>query len=260
MIVLFTDFGVAGPYTGQMTGVLRRDLPPEIPIIDLLADAPNCNPKAAAYLLAAYAGAFPPGTVLLGIVDPGVGGPRRPCVVQADDRWFVGPDNGLFEFVIRRAATPSRCWHITWKPERMSSSFHGRDLFAPVAAVLARGQVPPNRELHAREFPVQEFPVQEFPVADRCATGWPDDLAEVIYVDAFGNAITGLRASAVAAHSTLNLGGCAVARAITFVDVPPGRAFWYENSGGLVEIAVNRGRAADQFFLNVGSPIVISDS
>jgi S-adenosyl-L-methionine hydrolase (adenosine-forming) len=250
MIVLFTDFGGAGPYTGQMTGVLRRDLPPEVPVIDLLADAPSCNPRAAAYLLAAYAAAFPQGSVLLCIVDPGVGGPRRPCVVQADERWFVGPDNGLFEFVIRRAATPPRCWHITWKPERMSSSFHGRDLFAPVAAVLARGQVPPS----------PEFPAREFPVQDRCATGWPDDLAEVIYVDAFGNAVTGLRASAVATHSTLNLGGCTVPRATTFVDGPPSRAFWYENSSGLVEIAVNRGRAADRFFLNIGSPIVISAS
>ncbi|MGZ8384241.1 MAG: SAM hydrolase/SAM-dependent halogenase family protein [Nitrospira sp.] len=243
MIVLFTDFGSGGPYTGQMMAVLRRHMPPEMAVIELCADAPACNPKAAAYLLAACVGAFPPGSVFLCIVDPGVGGPRRPCVVQADGRWFVGPDNGLFELIIRRTAIAPRCWHITWKPERMSSSFHGRDLFAPVAALLARGQVPPG---------------QEFPVGERCATDWPDDLAEVVYVDAFGNALTGLRATAVAAHSTINLGGCRVAKANTFSDVSPGRPFWYENSAGLIEIAVNRGRAAERFFLNIGSPIVMS--
>jgi S-adenosyl-L-methionine hydrolase (adenosine-forming) len=243
MIVLFTDFGVAGPYTGEMTGVLRRHIPPQTAVIDLLADAPNCNPKAAAYLLAACAGAFLAETVFLCVVDPGVGGPRRPCVVQADGRWFVGPDNGLFELVIRRAESPPRCWHITWKPTRLSSSFHGRDLFAPVAALLAKGQMPPG---------------SEFPASERYPARWPDDLAEVIYVDAFGNAVTGVRASAVAADSAINLGGCAVARATTFVDVPQGQGFWYENSSGLIEIAVNRGRAAERFFLSIGSPIVIS--
>lgn len=243
MIVLFTDFGTGGPYTGQMTSVLRRHLSPDTVVVDLLADAPNCNPKAAAYLLAACVGAFPPGSIFVGVVDPEVGGARRPIVVEADGRWFVGPDNGLFELVIRRAAVQPRCWHITWTPERMSSSFHGRDLFAPVAALLAGGQMPPGHE---------------FPVSERCATGWPDELAEVIYVDPFGNAVTGIRATAVAADSAINLGGYRIARARTFSDVSPGRAFWYENADGLIEIAVNRGRAAEQFFLYVGSPIVFS--
>ncbi len=247
MIVLFTDFGIAGPYIGQMTAVFRRHLPPEMPIVDLLADAPACNPKAAAYLLAACAGAFPAGSVFVCVVDPGVGGPRRPCIVYADGRWFVGPDNGLFELVIRRAATTPCCWQITWKPQRLSSSFHGRDLFAPVAAMLARDRMPPRPEFAAG-----------FSAGDRCAAGWPDDLPEVIYVDAFGNAVTGLRATAVASRSTIGLGGCAVAAATTFGDVPPGQGFWYENSSGLIEIAVNRGRAAEQFFLNIGSPVVVS--
>lgn len=243
MVVLFTDFGATGPYTGQMMSVLRRRLPSDTAVVDLLADAPSCNPKAAAYLFAACVSAFPRGSIFVGVVDPGVGGARRPIAVKADGRWFVGPDNGLFELVIRRAAVQPLCWHITWTPERMSSSFHGRDLFTPVAALLARGQMPPG---------------DAFPVSERCATGWPDELAQVIYVDPFGNAVTGIRATAVAADSAINLGGYRVARARTFSDVPPGRAFWYENSDGLIEIAVNRGRAAEQFFLYVGSPIVIS--
>jgi S-adenosylmethionine hydrolase len=243
MIALFTDFGVAGPYTGQMKAVLRRHLPPEVGIVDLLADAPTCNPKAAAYLLAASADPFPPGSVFLCVVDPGVGGTRRPCIVEADDRWFVGPDNGLFELIIRRAAGRPRWWLITWRPERMSSSFHGRDLFAPVAALLARDRVPSG---------------QEYPVSERCQSDWPDDLAEVIYVDAFGNAVTGVRACAVPPRSAVNLGGYSLMKATTFGDVLPSQAFWYENASGLIEIAVNRGHAADRFMLRIGSPIAIT--
>ena len=131
MIVLVTDFGLAGPYTGQVKAVLTQAAP-GVPVIDLFADAPAGNAKASAYLLAAYAAWFPAGTVFLSVVDPGVGSERAPVVVEADGRWYVGPGNGLFELVRRRAAV-SRCWEITWRPATLSNSFHGRDLFAPVA-------------------------------------------------------------------------------------------------------------------------------
>ena len=115
MIVLFTDFGLHGPYTGQMKAVLHQ-MAPGIPVIDLFADAPVGNPKASAYLLAAYAVWFPAGTVFLCVVDPGVGGARPPIILEADGRRYVGPGNGLFELVQRRAAE-ARSWHIDWKPE-----------------------------------------------------------------------------------------------------------------------------------------------
>ena len=134
MIVVFTDFGLQGPYTGQMKAVLHQ-LAPAVPAIDLFADAPVGNPKASAYLLAAYAQWFAAGTVFLCVVDPGVGGTRPAIILEADGRWYVGPGNGLFELVQRRATT-TRSWDIDWKPERLSASFHGRDLFAPVAAIL----------------------------------------------------------------------------------------------------------------------------
>ena|SRR5437899_1829182 len=107
MIVLFTDFGLEGPYTGQMKAVLHQ-MAPGIPTIDLFADAPAGNPKAAAYLLAAYAQWFAAGTTFLCIVDPGVGGPRPPVILEADGCWYVGPGNGLFELVERRAAKARR--------------------------------------------------------------------------------------------------------------------------------------------------------
>jgi S-adenosyl-L-methionine hydrolase (adenosine-forming) len=143
MIALFTDFGLHGPYTGQMKAVLHQ-MAPGVPVIDLFADAPAGNPKAAAYLLAAYAAWFPTGTIFLCVVDPGVGGERPPLIIEADERWYVGPGNGLFELVQRRANAVRR-WDITWQPERLSASFHGRDLFAPVAAMLACRAAPPGR-------------------------------------------------------------------------------------------------------------------
>src|SRR5262249_61914587 len=103
------------------------------------AHLPPGQPTPPAYLLAAYAAWSPPGTVFLCVVDPGVGSTRGALIVEADGRLYVGPDNGLFELVLRRAAS-RRVWQITWQPPALSASFHGRDLFAPIAARLAPGE------------------------------------------------------------------------------------------------------------------------
>jgi hypothetical protein len=134
---LITYFGVADPYMGQMRAVLARAAP-GVPVIDLFSNAPAFNAKASAYLLAAYCTEFTPGTVFLCVVDPGVGGPRAAIALEADGRWYVAPDNGLLSVAARRAAV-ARWWRITWRPANLSASFHGRDLFAPVAARLALG-------------------------------------------------------------------------------------------------------------------------
>jgi S-adenosyl-L-methionine hydrolase (adenosine-forming) len=240
MIALFTDFGLHGPYTGQMKAALHQTAP-GIPVIDLFADAPVGNPRASAYLLAVYAAWFPAGTVFLCVVDPGVGGARPPVILEADGRWYVGPGNGLFELVQRRAGA-TRSWHIEWKPECLSASFHGRDLFAPVAAMLARGEPPPGR-------PREDG-------ADRRAD-WPNDLGEIVYIDHFGNAMTGLRAAVLPTNARLIAAARVLERARTFSDRPPGEAFWYENSNGLAEIAVNQGRADRDLGLSIGIPVEI---
>jgi S-adenosylmethionine hydrolase len=240
MIVLFTDFGLHGPYTGQMKAVLHREAP-GVPVIDLFADAPAANAKASAYLLAAYAQWFAAGTIFLCVVDPGVGTERPALVMEADGRRFVGPGNGLFELVLRRATTVRR-WDIDWKPSRLSASFHGRDLFAPVAAKLARGESPPG--------------TPRTDDSDR-RPDWPDDLAEIVYVDHYGNAITGLRVAVLPKGTRLAAAGRVLERATTFGDRPEGTAFWYENSSGLAEIAVNQGRADRVLRLDVGSTIEI---
>jgi S-adenosyl-L-methionine hydrolase (adenosine-forming) len=198
-----------------------------VPVIDLFADAPQRNPKSAAYLLAAYTAWFPPETAFLAVVDPGVGSERAALAVEANGRWFVGPGNGLFEILCRRTAH-ARLFEITWRPEGMSDSFHGRDLFAPVAAQFARGEAPPG-ELRESDFGRH--------------LDWPDDLAEIVYVDHYGNAMTGLRATLLSGEARLLADGRSIPRARTFSSVTTGSAFWYENSNGLAEIAVNMGRA-----------------
>ena len=241
MIALFTDFGLAGPYTGQVMAVLHGTAP-AVPVISLFADAPSARPLPAAYLLAAYAVWFPAGTVLLCVVDPGVGGARRAVIAEADGRLYVGPDNGLFDVVLRRAAE-TRLWEIGWRPERLSASFHGRDLFAPVAARLAAGE---------------KIAALAQPASDESATrGWPNDLAEIVYIDHYGNAMTGLRGALLPPAARLVAGGETIAPAATFSAVPPGTAFWYINSNGLAEIAVNAARADTALGLAIGSPVKI---
>ncbi|RMD64246.1 MAG: hypothetical protein D6826_02930 [Alphaproteobacteria bacterium] len=246
MIALFTDFGPAGPYVGQMRAVLAREAR-GVPVIDLMCDAPAFDPRAAAYLLAALVPEMPPATVVLGVVDPGVGGARQPLIVAAGAHWFVGPDNGLFAIAARRAAAAGqdvRAWRIDWRPARLSATFHGRDLFAPVAARLACGRPPPGA-------PCDGTAMQGWAGGDE----WPDDLDRIIYVDAYGNAMTGRRAATVAPGARLHVAGTVLSRARTFADVPPGTAFWYENSIGLVEVAVHRGSAAAALGLRIGTPV-----
>lgn len=242
MIALFTDFGAAGPYVGQMRAAIYRELP-QATIVDLMADAPTHNPRAAAYLLAVLPREFPAGTVFLCVVDPGVGEPggRRPAAVSIDGQWFVGPDNGLFNVVAMRGRDV-QWWDIIWQPPRLSASFHGRDLFAPVAARLARGEAPPGTACALR---------------DRLLPDWPQDLAEIIYIDHFGNAITGIRAAVLSGERRLQLKNYTVAYARTFSAVAVGQAFWYENANGLVELAVNQGRADQVLGVAVGEKVQI---
>ena len=241
MILMFTDFGGGGPYLGQMRLSIERHAP-GIPVVDLMSDLSPLNPRAGAYLLAALSSEIPPGAVLLGVVDPGVGTEsRQPVVMRAADRWYVGPGNGLFSIVAQQHP-PTKAWRITWRPSRLSDSFHGRDLFAPVAAMLARGD---------------EVPGEPMDVASVGPRDWPDDLAEIIYIDDFGHAMMGVRASTLNARQGLEVHGHSVTPARTFGEVPPGQGFWYANSCGLVEIAVNQGSAREQFGLRVGDSVQI---
>ena len=143
-LFLFTDFGAADLYVGQVKAVLQREAG-SVPVIDLLHEAPAFNVLASAHLLAALAAQLPPDSVTLAVVDPGVGGARDAVALNADGRWFIGPDNGLMSVLAARAVRLA-AWRITWRPAALSASFHGRDLFAPVAAAVTRGEFPADHE------------------------------------------------------------------------------------------------------------------
>jgi S-adenosylmethionine hydrolase len=238
LILLATDFGLAGPYVGQLHLVLGR-LVPEMPVVDLQHDLPPFRPDLASPLLAAHLDWAQPGDVVLAVVDPGVGTERRPLALRLDGIWLVGPDNGLFEAALRRARS-IESYEIVWRPERLSASFHGRDLFAPVAARLARGD-------RAGLAPAEPTRFRE----------WPDELPVIVYLDGYGNAWTGLRATHLPAGTRLRVAGRTLERARTFGEVPAGTAFWYENSSGLAEIAVSGGSAAGTLGLRPGDPVAI---
>ncbi|MGC2520791.1 MAG: SAM-dependent chlorinase/fluorinase [Burkholderiales bacterium] len=237
-IVLFTDFGPRDLYVGQVKAALDREAP-GVAVIDLLNDVPAFNIKAAAHLLASLVPGFPQGSVFLAVVDPGVGGARAPVALRADGYRFVGPDNGLLSVFAARAAH-GEAFRIVGTPGRLSTSFHGRDLFAPVAARIAADTLP-------RDWlrPLPRLTV-EFGA---------EDLAEIIYVDHFGNAMTGIRASSASRRASLVVNGHYLDCARVFSAAPQGEAFWYENSQGLVEIAVNQGSAAESLELKIGDRI-----
>ncbi len=234
----FTDFGEAGPYTGLMELALLEACP-EARVVRLLSDAPAFEPLAAGVLLAALLPWLPPRCALVGVVDPGVGGDRRPLLLELDGRLLVGPDNGLFAPAVARSKRV-RVQEIDTAAFRLSASFHGRDLFAPAAGRWLAGRSVEGRPLAPEALEGHGLPAEQW---------------RVIYIDRYGNAMTGILGDRLEPDRRLLAGGRVLGCARTFSDVAPGEAFWYVNSLGLVELAVNRGRADEALGLVVGSPV-----
>jgi S-adenosylmethionine hydrolase len=238
MIFLYTDFGSADIYVGQVRAVLAA-IAPGVPVVDLLNDAPAFVVRSNAHLLAAMGTRLPAGSVTLAVVDPGVGTERRPVMVHYAGRTLIGPDNGLLSVIAARQCDVEVS-EIVWRPSSMSTSFHGRDLFAPVAARVAAGKIGP-----AEMKSVQGLEVE---------LGGAD-LPEVIYVDHYGNAVTGIRGDAFPGASVLTVHGHEIPRAAVFARVDLHHPLWYVNSLGLVEIACNRGSSAQRLGIAIGDAV-----
>jgi S-adenosylmethionine hydrolase len=223
-ILTFTDFGATGPYLGQLEAAIKRESA-SASVIHLQSDAPVCDPKSAGYLLAALANQFD-AAVFLCVVDPGVGSERRPLVVESQGQWFVGPDNGLFAPLFHQRGKMN-VYQILQQPQGESQTFHGRDLFASVAAKIS------NKQYVAMES-IRKIEV---------GLGWPEDLYAIIYADHFGNLFSGLRGSQIERSARIHFAQSELSWAPRFDAVKRGAPFWYVNSCGLVEIAVNEGRA-----------------
>lgn len=241
VFVLFTDFSYRGPYVGQVKSILIEKAG-SVPIVDLMHDAPAFDPKASAYLLAAYLDPLPADVIVIAVVDPGVGGSRRAIAVRLGTRWLLGPDNGLLAVSARRVEAEYIQVHQLPIPEGVAASFQGRDVFAPAAVRIASG-----------EFPVGDGIDPETLVG----WDWPEQVAEVLYIDSYGNAVTGLCANTIEADAWLEVRGRRLPPHRTFSDAAVGAAFWYRNSSGLVELAANRDSAAKILSLRLGDSIAV---
>ena len=230
---LFTDFGLQGPYVGQMDAAVRAE-DAQIPVVHLMHDVPAVDIRAGAWLLAAVLRDLPTAVTIAAVVDPGVGTDRRALILNVDGRWLTGPDNGLFDVLISRSVDV-QIWSVAVEAVTLSASFHGRDLFAPLAARLARDGGP---------VPGLPWPVTPLAPDARVRLPLKDETIGPIYVDRFGNVMLNCFANALPDAARLFVDGIQMNRQRTFADSPAGTLFWYENALGLVELAVNQGNAA----------------
>jgi len=243
IITLTTDFGTRDPFVGIMRGVILG-IAPSTRIVDLTHAVPAQNVLAGAHLLASAARWFPRGTIHVAVVDPGVGTRRRALAVETADAWFVGPDNGVLSLAVPARAV-RRIVDVSRSPYRLrpvSRTFHGRDVFAPVAAALANGVDP------ARLGPAVATMQRLRP--SRPVRRGKALVGAVLWVDGFGNATTDIAATDLARADfrgqrlSITIAGHVVPFRSSYAAVSPGRAVALVNSSDLVEIAVNAGSAS----------------
>lgn len=186
LITLLTDFGTADYFVGAMKGVILS-LCPSARIVDITHEIPPQDIHAAAFTLLAAYQSFPPQTIHVAVVDPGVGSARRPILLTGGGQSFIGPDNGLFSYIYERE-TAARVFHLTRERyflPSVSNTFHGRDIFAPIAGALASGVSPSELGEEITDY------VRLSPLAPRrVADGQLE--ATIIHIDRFGNCVTNL--------------------------------------------------------------------
>ncbi len=243
LITLITDFGTVDGYVGEMKGVLLSRAP-DAEIVDITHDIPAQDVERARLTIARVWRRFPPGTIHLVVVDPGVGSTRAAIAVASDGRFLVGPDNGVLSPALLIAS--ARAVSLT-VPSGASSTFHGRDVFAPAAAALACGA---SLDALGREAPSPI--IRRTPEPTRRADGALE--GEVIAIDRFGNAITnliGLRGGVV------DVGSTSVPLRRTYAEASIGEPVAVVGSTGFVEIAVRNGDAAKTIGLQRGARVVL---
>lgn len=258
VIALMTDFGSGDGDVGVMKGVIAG-ISPQAHIIDITHDVAPQNVPSAAWILAAAYHYFPAGTVFVCVVDPGVGSSRGAIAVHAGDWFFVGPDNGLFTYILQEQPVHAAClltnpaYHLSY----VSSTFHGRDIFAPVGAYLAGGI--PISELGTQLDPAM---LQRINIEPPTRHGTDID-ARIIHVDNFGNLIANIPLPTVPdlfdaskVQAIFPAGRVVDRRRRFFAEGPDdGQPFIYGDSSGYVGIAVRNGSAAKMLGVRFGAPI-----
>jgi S-adenosylmethionine hydrolase len=253
LITLLTDFGLSDPYVGVMKGAIAS-IDPALRVIDLTHEIPPQKIVAARFALASAIAYFPPGTVHVVVVDPGVGSRRRAIAIACKGAFFVGPDNGVFDGILDRADPAIAAVELTdsnyWRTPNPSTTFHGRDIFAPVGAHLARGV--PFSDLGEAIAP-ETLVRSDFP---DCQIGPTQVSGCIQYVDRFGNLISNIPGDAVGERSwVLSFDDRQIPSGQTYADVGSNEAIALVGSHGWVELAVNGGNARDRFGLDVGARV-----
>lgn len=256
VITLTTDFGQSDGYVGTMKGVILG-ICPEAALVDISHDIRPQAIQEAAYVLHTAVPYFPPGTVHLVVVDPGVGGRRRPIVVQTARAVYVAPDNGVLSLALAQDP-PCLAIHLTerrYGRPQIGATFHGRDIFAPAAAHLACGIAP--RDMGE---PVPLSDLVTLPSLRPILQPDGSWRGEVLHVDRFGNLITNIRWPVSAVQICLTVGGeRIVGLSYTFSDVEMGALLAYVGSSGYLEIAVRQGSAAARLGVGVGDPVQVEE-
>ncbi len=254
LVMLTTDFGQRDPYVGAMKGVLHS-LCPGVEVEDLSHEIAAQNVLEGALFLVGAMPYSPPGAIHCVVVDPGVGSERRGIAVRADGRYFVGPDNGLLTlYLLEHPLEEARViTNRTLMRETIDPTFHGRDVFAPVAAYLAAGGSMEAVGDEAGELVLLDIP---------CAALGDDGLLHgtVIHIDHFGNCITNIRRNSLRAGARYQLqaAGTAIKRiSPTYASVEPGMPLALFGSTGCLEIAVRNGDASEALRIRVGTPVAL---
>jgi S-adenosylmethionine hydrolase len=250
IVTLTTDFGLADSYVAATKAVLIRHCP-DVRLIDVTHMVPRHDIVCGSITLERAIDGFPPGSIHLAVIDPGVGTNRRLLVVEMKKQLAICPDNGLITWAWRRLG-PARAYELMWRPPRglQSHVFHGRDLMAPVAGMLAAGE--PLAKLAK--------PIDDPILLDISPAAEPASGGQIIHFDHFGNATTNINHEVLRSlrGKSFRVKGRSVGKLKrTYWDVAPGKPLALVGSSGLLEIAVRDGSAAQEFKLKVGDEVKI---
>jgi S-adenosylmethionine hydrolase len=248
-IALLTDFGTGDYYVGAMKGVIIC-INSDALVLDITHDIEPQNIASAAFVLEACYRDFPPETVFLCVVDPGVGSDRRAVIVSSNDQYFVGPDNGIFSFLLGSENIVHNVVNNEFFRHPVSSTFHGRDIFAPVAAHL-------SNDVQPSEFGPRITDAIKLPAI--MPTRSADSIVgQVIHVDRFGNLITNIPPEAIDCDFRLDIGGVTVTDRYEFyAAAAPSQPFVIVGSAGFIEVSINGASAAELLNSKAGTPVNI---
>ncbi|MBI5211966.1 MAG: SAM-dependent chlorinase/fluorinase [Nitrospirae bacterium] len=253
IITLTTDFGYKDPFVGEMRGVILS-INQSVNIIDITHGIEPHNIAEGAFVISSSYRYFPPGTIHIAVVDPGVGSGRRAIIMEADGHYFVGPDNGIFSYVMSFSARV-KVTHITEEKyflSKDSPTFHGRDVFAPAAAWLSRG-------IALKEFGciIKDYGKSEMPEPEVNKDGIS---GEVIYIDGFGNAVTNIKKSDLSEFGGrfyVKVKGKKVGRVKNYSQASDNKLHYLINSSGYLELFVNMQSASKLCYISKGEKITI---